>query len=41
MATCRHPEVSITVQGPPFTKEDWNVPLKAAGLAISIYGKGR
>ena len=35
------PEVFNTDQGSQFTSEDWTTPLKAAGVAISMDGKGR
>ena len=35
------PEIFDTDQGSQFTSEDWTTPLKAAGVAISMDGKGR
>ena len=35
------PEIFNTDQGSQFTSEDWTTPLKAAGVAISMDGKGR
>jgi len=35
------PEIFNTDQGSQFTSEDWITPLKAAGVAISMDGKGR
>ncbi len=35
------PEIFNTDQGSQFTSEDWIAPLKAAGVAISVDGKGR
>jgi putative transposase len=35
------PEIFNTDQGSQFTSEDWIAPLKAAGVAISMDGKGR
>jgi putative transposase len=35
------PEIFNTDQGSQFTSEDWTAPLKAAGVAISMDGKGR
>ncbi len=35
------PEIFNTDQGSQFTAEDWTAPLKAAGVAISMDGKGR
>ncbi len=35
------PEIFNTDQGSQFTSEDWTLPLKAAGVAISMDGKGR
>ena len=35
------PEIFNTDQGSQFTSEDWPTPLKAAGVAISMDGKGR
>lgn len=35
------PEIFNTDQGSQFTCEDWIAPLKAAGVAISMDGKGR
>jgi len=35
------PEIFNTDQGSQFTSEDWIEPLKAAGVAISMDGKGR
>ncbi len=35
------PEIFNTDQGSQFTSEDWIMPLKAAGVAISMDGKGR
>lgn len=35
------PEIFNTDQGSQFTSEDWIGPLKAAGVAISMDGKGR
>src|SRR4029077_13532606 len=34
-------EIFNTDQGSQFTCEDWTAPLKAAGVAISMDGKGR
>jgi len=35
------PEIFNTDQGSQFTSDDWIAPLKAAGVAISMDGKGR
>src|SRR6267142_1662817 len=35
------PEILNTDQGSQFTSEEWLAPLKAAGVAISMDGKGR
>lgn len=35
------PEIFNTDQGSQFTSEEWTTPLKAAGVAISMDGKGR
>jgi putative transposase len=35
------PEIFNTDQGSQFTSEEWLAPLKAAGVAISMDGKGR
>jgi putative transposase len=35
------PEIFNTDQGSQFTSEEWTAPLKAAGVAISMDGKGR
>ena len=35
------PEIFNTDQGSQFTSEDWSRPLKTAGVAISMDGKGR
>lgn len=35
------PEIFNTDQGSQFTSDDWITPLKAAGVAISMDGKGR
>jgi putative transposase len=35
------PEIFNTDQGSQFTSEEWIAPLKAAGIAISMDGKGR
>ena len=35
------PEIFSTDQGSQFTSEEWLAPLKAAGVAISMDGKGR
>jgi len=35
------PEIFNTDQGSQFTSEDWTSPLQAAGVAISMDGKGR
>jgi putative transposase len=35
------PEIFNTDQGSQYTSEDWITPLKAAGVAISMDGKGR
>jgi putative transposase len=35
------PEIFNTDQGSQFTSEDWTAPLLAAGVAISMDGKGR
>ena len=35
------PEIFNTDQGSQFTSEDWTTPLKAAGVAISMDGRGR
>lgn len=35
------PEIFNTDQGSQFTSEDWTTPLKSAGVAISMDGKGR
>jgi putative transposase len=35
------PEIFNTDQGSQFTSEDWTTPLKVAGVAISMDGKGR
>ena len=35
------PDIFNTDQGSQFTSEDWTAPLKAAGVAISMDGKGR
>lgn len=35
------PEIFSTVQRSHFTSEEWIMPLKAAGVAISMDGKGR
>jgi putative transposase len=35
------PEIFNTDQGSQFTSEDWTAPLKSAGVAISMDGKGR
>jgi len=35
------PEIFNTDQGSQFTSEEWLTPLKAAGIAISMDGKGR
>ena len=35
------PEIFNTDQASQFTSEDWTAPLKAAGVAISMDGKGR
>jgi len=35
------PEIFNTDQGSQFTSEDWIAPLKAAGVAISMDGKGQ
>ena len=35
------PEIFNTDQGSQFTSEEWTMPLKAAGVAISMDGKGR
>jgi putative transposase len=35
------PEIFNTDQGSQFTSEDWSRPLKSAGVAISMDGKGR
>jgi putative transposase len=35
------PEIFNTDQGSQFTSEDWTTPLKTAGVAISMDGKGR
>ena len=35
------PEIFNTDQGSQFTSEEWLTPLKAAGVAISMDGKGR
>ena len=35
------PEIFNTDQGSQFTSEDWTTPLKGAGVAISMDGKGR
>ena len=35
------PEIFNTDQGSQFTSEEWIAPLKAAGVAISMDGKGR
>ena len=41
MAKYGMPEIFNTDQGSQFTSEDWIAPLKAAGVAISMDGKGR
>jgi putative transposase len=41
MAKYGKPEIFNTDQGSQFTSEDWIAPLKAAGVAISMDGKGR
>jgi putative transposase len=35
------PEIFNTDQGSQFTSEEWTAPLKTAGVAISMDGKGR
>ena len=35
------PELFNTDQGSQFTSEEWTAPLKTAGVAISMDGKGR
>ena len=35
------PDIFNTDQGSQFTSEDWTAPLKAAGVSISMDGKGR
>ena len=41
MSKYGRPEIFNTDQGSQFTSEDWTAPLKAAGVAISMDGKGR
>jgi len=41
LGTFGTPEIFNTDQGSQFTSEDWTTPLKAAGVAISMDGKGR
>jgi putative transposase len=41
MAKYGKPEIFNTDQGSQFTSDDWITPLKAAGVAISMDGKGR
>jgi putative transposase len=41
MAKYGKPEIFNTDQGSQFTSEDWITPLKSAGVAISMDGKGR
>ena len=41
LARYGRPEIFNTDQGSQFTGEDWIAPLKAAGVAISMDGKGR
>jgi putative transposase len=41
MAKYGKPEIFNTDHGSQFTSEDWIAPLKAAGVAISMEGKGR
>ena len=41
MSKYGNPEIFNTDQGSQFTSEDWTAPLKAAGVAISMDGKGR
>lgn len=41
MSRYGRPEIFNTDQGSQFTSEDWTAPLKAAGVAISMDGKGR
>jgi putative transposase len=41
LAKYGRPEIFNTDQGSQFTSEEWITPLKAAGVAISMDGKGR
>lgn len=41
LAKFGRPEIFNTDQGSQFTSEEWLAPLKAAGVAISMDGKGR
>ena len=41
MSKYGRPDIFNTDQGSQFTSEDWTAPLKAAGVAISMDGKGR
>ena len=41
LATHGRPEIFNTDQGSQFTSDDWTNELKAAGVAISMDGKGR